>query len=179
MVIVLQKFLLLYFFVSAIFFFCLSLISDFKFHSNLLRDITAIPGLTLGAPAVYYFLDGSIIGTALLLWLLNTLFFISSAFYVHMKMFQHHQDDNSSKKIVYNNLRKLNLAYQLFLLTAIPVFIIQRQLNFSIFLAFLPMMIHCTIGSFTKTEKVNFKKIGFTFVGYALIFGLLSHITNI
>ncbi len=171
-----QMYALLLFGLIAAFCFAFGLLADRNFKAPLIRDISAIIGLAIVSPAVYYFLGGSSLYTMLLLWLYNALYFISSALYIHTKMLQPSKDTHSEKSIKYYRFRSANHMYQLLLLTLIFALQIFNKLSAMGALAFIPMIAHCMLGVFVVREKVYFKHLGYAFAVYALYFAAFFRI---
>ena len=70
---------------GAIFFFCNFFLV--KYYSKMIvTNMIAVAGLTLSGPSMYYVLTGMFDWYAVLLYVLNFLFFGWSVFYVHMKI---------------------------------------------------------------------------------------------
>lgn len=61
--------------------FLLSFVVSQNRQKTIGSDLVAVVGLTLTAAGAYYVTSGNFDGTALVLWLLNSLFFGSSAFF--------------------------------------------------------------------------------------------------
>ena len=165
--------ILIWFLLLALLFFAISISAGTVFKSVIVRDVTAILGLTLNAPAVYYILENRINASSAVLWLCNAVFFISSALYIHMKMLQQQKPEQSAKGLLYQNKKRLNLTYQLALTIILAACVNIRLLTPVALLAFIPMLLHCVIGTFIVQPKVNFKKIGYTLLAYSLFFGFL------
>lgn len=171
------RYLLLIFAAAASALFFLNLLIVTKIRKNAYSDFLAMAGLTLSAPAIVYFLDNSISEKGLQLWLLNVLFFGSSAFYVHMKM------KFSSLKKKYPSIKeklsigKLNLLYQSLTLIFVLFFAFEHLYRVLIVAAFLPAVLHAILGTFILPEKVSFKKVGMIYVVYSIIFLVLISIT--
>ena len=167
-----QKYTLMLIGFGAVLCFAFGLFADNNFKSPLIRDISAIPGLSLIAPATYYFLTGKAYDTMLLLWLYNTIFFVSSALYIHTKMLQPNRDAANDRAIKYYRLRNFNSFYQLLLLLFILSLPALHKLSVMGALAFIPMIAHCSIGVYVFRRRVYFKHLGYAFAVYALFFAL-------
>jgi hypothetical protein len=53
---------------------------------SVVGELSAIFGLALGAPLAYYGASGQFDGTAILLWLINALYFGGTVFYIKLKV---------------------------------------------------------------------------------------------
>lgn len=171
-----QKYGLLLFGLAAALCFAFGLIADKNYKAPLVRDISAILGLTVIAPAVYYYLNGTSVTTAFLLWFYNAVYFVSTALYIHTKMLQQNKDTNTSKSAQYYRLRNANSIYQLILLLLILTLPAFNKMSAMGALAFIPMIAHCTFGVFILRQKVYFKHLGYAFAVYALYFAAFFRI---
>ncbi len=174
-VIFFNKYLLLFFGAVASIFFLLSQIFSFKFKKNVWSDLIAMFGLTLSAPAMIYFLDGKLNQTSLLVWFFNLIFFASSAIYVHFKI-KIASVKNTEKSFSEISLGKLNLIFHVFAISLLIFFAVKFPSKIFLSIAFLPMFVHALLGTFKLSGKTNFKKLGFTLLGYSIIFAMVISI---
>ncbi|NUN08839.1 MAG: YwiC-like family protein [Ignavibacteriaceae bacterium] len=135
------------------------------------RDIAGIAGLTLGAPAAFYIHTGAVSPEALQLWLYNFLFFSSGAFYVHSVIEQAGKKESPEKFSITSKFF-LNLSYHIILILFL-LFIILNDSPAALGFAFLPMIFHVFASMVMLKGKANFKKIGFTLLGYSIFFGIM------
>jgi hypothetical protein len=143
---------------------------------TVVSDLVAVSGLTLTAPAAYYVATGSFNQTALLLWVLNFLFFGCSVVYVHMKIRAaalQKVDLRFAEKL---SVGKLNVAYHAAVLSIVGVLALGHYTPEFAFLAFVPMAIHAAFGTLRLTGHVRFKNLGLLLLGQSLLFGLLMGI---
>ncbi|MCE1187778.1 MAG: YwiC-like family protein [Ignavibacteria bacterium] len=142
-----------------------------KYRLALLRDIIAIFGITILCPAMLYLLTGKINLTLGVMWLYNSTFFISSAFFIHMKMFSANSANN--KKLgKFFTYRKYNFIYQFILLLSLSIAVIFGYTRMEHLIAFLPIILHSIGNARQESRPVNFKRIGIIFVFYSLFFAL-------
>lgn len=139
-----------------------------------LREILGIAALTLGAPAMYLVCTGELSPEAMKLWIGNTLFFMSSSFFVHLKISEMASGKNDFARKEHRNNVIENIAYQTALLLLLFVLYKNYIISAYALLAFLPMIIHCLGGSRKTYGTINFKKIGILFSVYSLYFGILA-----
>ncbi len=171
-----QKYTLLLFGLAAGLCFTFGLIADRNFKAPLVRDISAIIGLAIISPAVFYYLNGTSLHSMLLLWFYNALYFVSSALYIHTKMLQPSKDTQGDRSKKYYRLRNANSTYQLILLLLVLSLSAYNKMSVMGALAFTPMIAHCLIGAFVIRQKVHFKYLGYVFAVYALHFAAFFRI---
>lgn len=135
------------------------------------RDLAGIAGLTLGAPAAMYIHTGAVSIQAMQLWLYNFLFFSSGAFYVHSVIEQAGRKE-SAERLRLTSKFSLNIAYHIMLILFL-LFIILKSSPAILGFAFLPMIVHVFASMIVLRGKANFKKIGFTLLGYSIFFGIM------
>jgi len=143
------------------------------FSKTIASDCVAVAGLTLGAPGSYYVLTGSIDRTAVLLFILNFLFFGSSVFYVHMKIrasASKRPEMTLSDKF---SLGKLNLLYHGAVITVVSAMAALHWTSLVVIVAFVPMLIHGVYGTLKLSGKVHFRKLGVLLLAQSILFGIL------
>ncbi len=142
------------------------------FSRTIAGDLTAVAGLTLGAPAGHYVLTGAVDKTAFLLYAFNLLFFGCSVFYVHMKIraSARKSDMTWSDKL---SLGKLNLLYHAAVVFVVAIFAAVQLTPLVVLVAFVPMIIHGVYGTVTLSRRVRFKNLGFLLLVQSILFGIL------
>ena len=135
-----------------------------KNYRNFAAEVLAIINLTSSAPVLYYCLQGKFDPTAILLWSLNALYFISSIFYVKMLV------GRSSAKL--NGYIAECAAYHLSLLAALIAMASAGWIHWSVCLAFLPATLRAAWGMRTNI-KLNLRKIGFAEMGVTFLYLIL------
>jgi hypothetical protein len=138
-----------------------------------MRDLLAIIGLTSLAPAQYYVVEKSFQVPMIELWLANFLFFTSSAFYVHLLMCYSGTNNSEAKLAEIRRKRLKNLIYQYSLAGVLALLIATGKITFIFAAAYLPMLVHTTTGAFLLNTENNFRRLGYTFVGYSIFFCIL------
>jgi len=146
-----------------------------KWDKTLMGNLLAVVALTSTAPSAYYVASGNLNMTAVTLWVLNILFFGSGIVYVRMKIeslaSKHLSKDASwSSKLL---IGRFNLIYHILIFVALGVMVWSEAIPALVVIAFIPVTIHSIIGMLVLRETVNFKVIGWTQVGYALVFGVI------
>ncbi len=140
------------------------------FRKNLFSDLVAVTGLTLGALAVYYGATRTIDQSAFVTWMLTLLFFWSGVFYVHMKMVASGLKRASFSLIEKIRIGKLNLAYHVAMVILVMSFAGLHFIPSLVILAFLPMMVHAFVGTFTLSSHVRYRALGFALLAQSVVF---------
>ncbi len=144
-----------------------------KGQKTIISDLTAVAGLTLSAPSTYYISTGLLDLDAVVLWVLNFLFFGCSVFYVHMKInviVIKKKHFPLSEKIT---LGRLNILYHLFVIAIVISLSVYNYTPLTATLAFIPMAIHAIYGTITLSGETKFKKLGLLLLAQSFLFGLL------
>jgi YwiC-like protein len=129
-------------------------------------EIAAIFGVTLGAPAAYYTTTGSTDVTILWLWILSSLYFISSAFYVRLRVL----NVNSRKKEERGEVWRQCALYHSLLLAALVAFAFTRSLSVLVLIAFAPALLRSFWTLARPDRRIDLKRIGVTEIIYSLVF---------
>ncbi len=168
-----ERYSLFLFALTAIFFFALGLLFQRKNRISRMREFLGILALALGAPAVLYYMDGDISERSVVLWILNTLFFLSSSFFVHLKMMEKNAGKDESRHAEYKRVLTQNAVYQSGLLCLLLAAKYFALISSPVLLAFLPMIVHCLYAASPDNAPISFKKVGFTFLAYSVFFGIM------
>jgi len=140
---------------------------------TIASDLFAVLGLTLTAPSTYYVATGELNSTAVMLWLLNALFFGCSVFYVHMKMTARVLKLEPFSVRERLSIGRLNLLYHLAVISIIVLLTALHYTPLLMVVVFLPMAVHSLYGTVKLSSRVRFKNLGFILLGHALLFGVL------
>ncbi|MGE5432359.1 MAG: hypothetical protein ACM3QX_14855, partial [Syntrophomonadaceae bacterium] len=151
----------------------------FRFGKNVWSDFLAMAGLTLSAPAVVYLNENTFTSQSLMLYLLNVLFFGSSAFYVHMKMKLSSLKKSNITLQEKLTIGRLNLLYHAGMIFLLTVFALEFPSKLLVAIAYVPMLLHAIAGTFKLPQKVSYKKMGMTFLAYSLVFFLLLSLSGL
>lgn len=145
----------------------ISLFMLLKSGKSLARDLIGTVWITSSILAIRYSLFGFIDREALILWLLNFLFFSSGAFFVHMKI-------KTLKKIekTFSAPAIQSLAFNLLLILILYFMWKEEYIQTYVLYAFAPMLSHALWGSLLNKKIKTFKPLGFTLLGYSIIFTL-------
>jgi hypothetical protein len=136
-------------------------------------DFAAVAGLTMTGPAASYVITGSLELEALIVWLLNVLFFGSSVFYVHMKI----RASGLKKEVMTGRdkflLGRYTILYHIVLLATVSGFTFVSETPALAVAAFIPVSLHALIGTVRLSSRVRFKVLGFLLLGQSVFFALL------
>lgn len=141
----------------------------FRFKADFLRDIISIIGVTSIAPVTDSFLNHQQPSAPIFLWVCNAAFFLSSAFYVHMKMLSAGKREGAKGRL-YKLRLYANISFQILCMLLLIAALLTSWITFLQFAGFLPILLHALMGSFIFPAQVSFKKIGLIFTMYSIIF---------
>ncbi|MBI2429843.1 MAG: YwiC-like family protein [Ignavibacteriales bacterium] len=144
-----------------------------KIQKSIAGDLTAVAGLTLGAPGVYYAATGTLDSEAFVLWLLNFLFFGCSVFYVHLKIRVSKMKKDKWHLREKLSAGKMNILYHCLVVTVVVVLVLYHLTPATIVIAFLPMVVHAVVGTIRLSHRVKFKHLGLLLLGHSIVFGLI------
>jgi hypothetical protein len=136
-------------------------------------DLVSVAGLTLSALLAYYTLKGALDTTALLLWVVNLLFFGGSVLYVHMKIRAASTRKESLEPGEKFSLGRFNLLYHIAAVGIAAGLVFVGALPALAILAFVPMAIHAFYGTLKLSGRVRFKNLGFLMLGHSVLFAFL------
>ncbi len=158
--------------VGALSFFCNYFLTR-TIQKSITSDLTAVAGLTLSAPSAYYVNAGIVDKQALILWLLNFLFFGCSVFYVHMKI-----KVSSMKRVDFPlaeklTLGRLNIAYHIVVIGIVVTLSLYHLTKSTAALAFVPMVVHAIYGTVKLDRKVKFKNLGLMLLAQSVLYGVI------
>jgi nitrous oxidase accessory protein len=154
-------------------FFLANFILTRRYAKTIFSDLMATLGLTLSAPSAYYAVTGRLDQNALLLWLLNFLFFGCGMVYVHMKI---RASATKKPELSFDEilgLGKFNLVYHAVVLAIVGFLAIEKLAPLFAVLAFVPMTMHAVYGTFKLSGVVRFKNLGLLLLAQSIVFALL------
>jgi hypothetical protein len=120
---------------------------------SALGELSGIAALALGAPIVYYAAGGQLDWTALILWLINSLYFGGTVFYIKLKVRQQPRlpaPDRISQRLIN---AKACLTYQGAALTIVLLMAALHFVSVLIVVAFVPMTIKVLVGAYRWQDK--------------------------
>ena len=136
-------------------------------------EIIAIAGLTLTAPASHYVARGHLDLTALWLWVLCSMYFASSVFYVKLRV----STLNPRKETERRESWRLCALYHGFLLASLLLMAFGGSLSLLVLVAFAPVLIRSLFYLARPVRRINLKLIGWLEVGYSVVFLVFMTLT--
>jgi YwiC-like protein len=138
-------------------------------------ELAGICGLALGAPLAYYASTGVIDGTALILWIVNALYFGGTVFYIKLKVRQQPREpkpDRISERLV---KAKACLTYQSVVLTIALVLVALDHVPWLVFLAFVPMTLKVLVGAtrWQDRKSLSLPRLGVIEIVHSIMFAVL------
>jgi YwiC-like protein len=146
---------------------------------SLLGELTGIAGLALGAPMAYYTTSGHLDSTAVMLGLINFLYFGGTVFYIKLKVRQQPRlpaPERLSERLV---KAKACLAYQTAALTLLVALAALRWVPLLLPLVFIPVTVKMIYGAWHWQDKksLSLVRLGIAEIGHAVVFAGLVGIT--
>ncbi len=141
---------------------------------TIASDLTAVVGLTLSAPAAYYVTSGNLDGAAMVLWVLNILFFGSCVVYVHTRLralAARKSEWSWRDRMTYGGV---NLLYHAIMLGILALLALNQLTPALQLLAYTPITVNAVWGTLTLVSAVDFRKLGFTLLTHSIVFLVLS-----
>jgi len=138
-------------------------------------ELTGIAGLALGAPLTYYAASGQLDGTALMLWLVNALYFGGTVFYIKLKVRQQPRlpaPDRLSERLLKG---RACLTYQGVVLTVIIALVAVDHMPALLPLAFVPMTLKVIYGAARWQDKhsLSLPRLGMIEMVHSILFAVL------
>ncbi|MFY9555550.1 MAG: YwiC-like family protein [Blastocatellia bacterium] len=140
---------------------------------TIVGELMAIAGLTMTAPAAYYTSRRAFDEVALWLWLLCAFYFVSSVFYVKLRVNTINPRNEEGRK----KSRLRCAAYHGFLLGALVVLVLTGSLNLFALAAFLPVIIRSFWRVARPVHRVNLRRVGWLEVIYSMVFLIFTTLT--
>lgn len=140
---------------------------------TLASDMVAVFGLSLSALCSWYVVTGVLEEQAVIVWVLNLLFFGSSVVYVHMKIRAAAARNPDLNRSSLWSVATLNVLYHLVVMIIVAVLAWYRTSKLSLVVAFAPMTLHALYGTYKLTHRVSFRRLGFLLLAHSIGFGFL------
>ncbi len=142
---------------------------------SALGELSGIAALALGAPIVYYAASGQLDGTALALWLINSLYFGGTVFYIKLKVRQQPRlpaPDRIGERLI---AAKTCLTYQGVTLTLVVPMVALHSAPVLIVFAFVPMTIKVLYGAYRWQDKPSLRlpRLGLIELFHSVLFAVL------
>lgn len=136
-------------------------------------DLVAVFGLSLSAVCSHYVVTGRITEEAVIVWLLNLLFFWCSVFYVHMKIRAASHKEPVIAMSERLSLGALNILYHIAVVGIVVGLAFYRMTRLYVVLAFVPMLLHALYGTYKLSHRVKFRRLGYLLLAQSVLFGLV------
>jgi len=133
---------------------------------TILGEMMAIAGLTMTAPMAYYVAGGEFDQVAIWIWALSALYFISSVFYVKLRVYSLSARKEEARRRTFWRCA----LYHSFLLVALVVFAITGKLNLFAIVAFAPVLGRTFWFMARPVNQINLRRLGFLEIAYSLVF---------
>jgi hypothetical protein len=133
---------------------------------SLRSELAAIAGLTLTAPAAYYAAGGVWDARAWWLWALSATYFISSVFYIKLRVARLHPQGQAATRQAGHHC----LVYHAFLLGALLLLWLTGSLPVFALVAFAPAIARAFWSLAKPAERVNLTRAGVLEIVYSLLF---------
>lgn len=143
---------------------------------SVLSELLGIFGLALGAPMAYYVTSDILNNQAIMLWLINGLYFGSTVFYVKLKVRQQPRKPIPPMLKVRLADAQAGLIYQVGSLLAVIGLAILGEIPFLLPLAFLPATFKVFYGSiwhWQDRKTLSLPRLGVIEIIHAVIFVIL------
>jgi len=140
---------------------------------SILGEVVGISLLSLSSSVAVAIAQGRLTSQALLLWLVNALYFSASVFYIKMKIAARNQyrKDFTDKKDL--SITKNCLSYLAILLIIVGILIFADWLPGLIILAFVPMILHTLWQILVRDTDLKMMREGWIQVGLSIIYAFL------
>lgn len=136
-------------------------------------EMMGISGLTLTAPAAYYVSRGEFEPIALWLWILCALYFLSSVFYVKLRVNTINPSKAEPRKESWNHCA----VYHAFLLAILVTLTLTSKSNLFVLAAFSPVMVRSLWHMARPVGQVNLRRVGFLEIVYSITFLIFATLT--
>ena len=142
---------------------------------SALGELSGIAALALGAPIVYTAASGQLDATAFVLWLINSLYFGGTVFYIKLKVRQQPRrpaPDRISQRLVQ---AKACLTYQTVTLAIVVTLVMLQVVPMLIVLAFLPITLKVLVGAYQWQDKhsLSLPRLGLIELFHSALFAAL------
>ena len=133
---------------------------------TFLGEFTAIAGMTLTGPAAYYTSTLRLDFTALLIWLLSLLYFLSSVVYVKLRVSAAHERHHGDTA----RFQFVCAGYHALLLGVLGLLRIQHFIGTLAALGFIPVIARALWFTARPHRHLNMQRIGWSEVVFSLLF---------
>jgi YwiC-like protein len=136
-------------------------------------EMLAIAGLTLTAPAAFYAARGAFGETALWLWVLCSVFFASSVFYVKFRVSTINPRVDDARRAS----RRRCAFYHVCLLASLLILALTQSVNLFALAAFAPVLTRSFWYLARPARRVSFRRVGLLEMVYSVVFLIFTTLT--
>jgi hypothetical protein len=140
---------------------------------TIFGEILAIAGLTMTAPAAHYVALGEWQPAAFWLWLLSSLYFVSSVFYVRLRVNLINPRREAERKIAWRRCA----SYHAFLLLLLLLLTASDRLSLFALAAFAPAVTRAFWSLIKPIGQLNLKRLGMLEIIYSVVFLIFITLT--
>lgn len=138
------------------------------------NEAAGVLGLCLGAPAAYYAASFELDSRAWSMWLLCSLYFLGPIPYVKMAALQHRAANDKAALPALDGMSRLAAVYHALALVVVGVWAATGGLPALATIPFAAALLKTTLRAARKPERVDFKALGYTEIGYSTLFVALT-----
>jgi hypothetical protein len=136
-------------------------------------EFLGIAGLTLSAPASYYVATDVLGTTALLLWLINLLYFGGTVFYIKLKVREQPRQPPPPSRQERLSRGRVTLAYHVLAIASVGALSLSGWVPAAVLVAFAPCLAKAVRGVLAWGGRPHMLRLGLTEVAHAVAFGTL------
>ena len=140
---------------------------------TIFGEVLAIAGLTMTAPAAHYVALGEWHPVAFWLWLLSALYFVSSVFYVRLRVNLINSRRQAERKIAWRRCA----SYHAFLLLSLFLLTASDRLSLFALAAFAPALTRASWSLIKPIGQLNLKRLGMLEIVYSVVFLIFITLT--
>jgi hypothetical protein len=134
------------------------------------NEAAGVFGLCLGAPAAYYAASFTLDARAWSLWLLCSIFFLGPIFYVKMAALQHRAVADPAALPALALMRRRSTIYHALGLAGVAAWAASGGISAAAVIPFIAALLKTAQRGFRGPERVDFKELGYSEVGYSVLF---------
>lgn len=140
---------------------------------TIFGELLAIAGLTMTAPAAHYVALGELQPAAFWLWLLSALYFVSSVFYVRLRVILISPRKQAERKGAWRRCA----SYHVFLLVSLSLLTASDRLSFFVLAAFAPALARASWCLIKPGGQLVLKRLGLQEIVYSVVFLIFIMLT--
>lgn len=134
------------------------------------NEAAGVLGLCLGAPAAYYAASFALDTRAWTLWLLCSAYYLGPIFYVKMAALQHRAVADKAAESAIAVMRRRSTVYHALTLAAVAAWAASGGVTAAAVIPFAAALAKTVLRGLRGPERVDFKELGYSEVGYSVLF---------